>query len=313
MLTLFILESLLLVFLTVAFFHALTIVRRFNPAETTPLQYALEKKSYLVAVIIRFALLVKLAVFVYFVYGLDKLSNVITGAMCAAGVVTATEYGVYLMGLKLLNLFLFGFWLVINRLDIERETYPFTKIKFAYFLPLFSLIAGEYLLFLLHIGSLNPAAIVSCCGVLFSSANTSVMGSLVAVPDVLLLTLFYAIFFLISLFSFMRNMTGVMVSSLLFLPVSLLAIITFFSTYIYELPTHRCPFCILQKEYAYIGYLIYLLLFWGSFMVLSESISRRFLKTGPGYLGGGLILLALFVLLVSYYPLAYYLKNGVFL
>lgn len=46
--------------------------------------------------------------------------------------------------------------------------------------------------------------------------------------------------------------------------VSLAAIISFISIYIYELPTHHCPFCIVMEEYGYIGYLLYLPLFGGA-------------------------------------------------
>jgi hypothetical protein len=52
--------------------------------------------------------------------------------------------------------------------------------------------------------------------------------------------------------------------------LSLTAVISFISLYFYELPTHHCPFCILHKEYHYIGYLMYLSLF------------------GAGIAGGGL-------------------------
>jgi hypothetical protein len=39
---------------------------------------------------------------------------------------------------------------------------------------------------------------------------------------------------------------------------SIAALIGFISLYIYELPTHHCPFCILQSEYKYVGYPLYL-------------------------------------------------------
>jgi len=42
-----------------------------------------------------------------------------------------------------------------------------------------------------------------------------------------------------------------------------MAILSFISVYFYELPTHHCPFCILQKEYGYVGYPLYLTLFGG--------------------------------------------------
>jgi hypothetical protein len=45
--------------------------------------------------------------------------------------------------------------------------------------------------------------------------------------------------------------------------VSVASLISFISLYFYELPTHHCPFCILQKEYGHIGYLLYLTLLGG--------------------------------------------------
>jgi len=45
--------------------------------------------------------------------------------------------------------------------------------------------------------------------------------------------------------------------------VSVASLISFISCYFYELPTHRCPFCILQREYRYIGYLLYIILLVG--------------------------------------------------
>ena len=39
------------------------------------------------------------------------------------------------------------------------------------------------------------------------------------------------------------------------------SILSFISLYVYELPTHHCPFCLLQKEYGRIGYPLYASLF----------------------------------------------------
>ena len=48
------------------------------------------------------------------------------------------------------------------------------------------------------------------------------------------------------------------------LVVSIASILSFVSVYLYELPTHHCPFCILQGEYRYIGYPLYLTLLGGT-------------------------------------------------
>ena len=39
--------------------------------------------------------------------------------------------------------------------------------------------------------------------------------------------------------------------------IAIAALVSFFSLYFYELPTHHCPFCILQSQYGYVGYLLY--------------------------------------------------------
>ena len=48
--------------------------------------------------------------------------------------------------------------------------------------------------------------------------------------------------------------------------------------YIYELPTHHCPFCIFKKEYAYVGYLFYLTLFGGVISGLAVGLLQPFAK-----------------------------------
>jgi hypothetical protein len=46
--------------------------------------------------------------------------------------------------------------------------------------------------------------------------------------------------------------------------VSIVSLISFVCLYFYELPTHHCPFCILQREYGYIGYPLYMTLLGGA-------------------------------------------------
>ncbi len=57
--------------------------------------------------------------------------------MCAAGVVDATSYGIYLLLFKLINIYLFGFWLVVHKFDMETETLEYTKLKFGLFIFIF--------------------------------------------------------------------------------------------------------------------------------------------------------------------------------
>jgi hypothetical protein len=60
--------------------------------------------------------------------------------------------------------------------------------------------------------------------------------------------------------------------------VAVASIISFISVYFYELPTHHCPFCILQREYGYIGYPLYISLLGGTIMGVGVGMLNPFKK-----------------------------------
>ena len=60
--------------------------------------------------------------------------------------------------------------------------------------------------------------------------------------------------------------------------VSIVSVISFISLYFYELPTHHCPFCILQKEYGYVGYPLYIFLLVGTVAGLGTGMLMPFRK-----------------------------------
>jgi hypothetical protein len=64
--------------------------------------------------------------------------------------------------------------------------------------------------------------------------------------------------------------------SVVFFLISILSILSFVSVYIYELPAHHCPFCILQKEYGFIGYPLYIALFAGGIFGAGVGILMPF-------------------------------------
>ena len=57
-----------------------------------------------------------------------------------------------------------------------------------------------------------------------------------------------------------------------------MALISYFCLYVYELPTHHCPFCMLQKEYHFVGYFLYGFLLVGAIAGTSIGIIGRFRK-----------------------------------
>lgn len=92
--------------------------------------------------------------------------------------------------------------------------------------------------------------------------------------------------------------------------IAIAAILSFISLYFYELPTHHCPFCILQKEYGYIGYPLYATLFGSTICGMGVGILAPFRNTQS--LAGvipllqkrlaliSIILAAIFVAIVTY-------------
>ncbi|BDY12423.1 hypothetical protein [Hydrogenimonas cancrithermarum] len=308
------LDGILFLFALIALAISVQIVRKWDRNATTPLQYALEKRAYLVATIIEYIFYLKLPLFLYFIYTLDNLSNILPGAMCAAGVTNATVYGLPLFVVKILDLYLFGFWIVLHRIDMKKPDYPFTKMKFWFFILIFPFFTLEVVLEALHMGGINPHVIVSCCGTLFSAAKSSAVSAFITLPTPLILGLFYGNFVLIAVAWLFKRAFWTALFNLLFIPVAIVSLIAFFSTYVYEMPHHHCPFCLLQSDYHYVGYFLYTFLFGGTFYGIAAWIAEKLgYGTVRGWLNRSIVLDTLYLFVVSYYPISFYLKNGVWL
>lgn len=312
-LTITVLNVLFLFFAIIAFYFSVKILLKYRNNATTPEQYKLEKQSYLVATIIKFIFYIKIPLFAFFIFTLDKISTILPGAMCGAGVVNATKYGTALLVLKIINLYLFAFWIVLNKEDMQSETQKYLKAKFFIFLIAFVLLALEIFLQDLMFYSIDVKSVVDCCGAIYSTTDGTYMAKLLNASPTLLLSLFYGIFILMALSYIMKNKYTFSLLNILFIIISLISLIAFFGTYIYELPTHHCPFCMLQKDYHYVGYLLYFLLFAGTFYGVTiglidfkkEELQKRYKIS--------LIFNFLYLLTVTYFPVSYYLKNGVLL
>ena len=306
-------ETVLYLLLFIAFLSTLGLLKRWNFDSFTTEQFTLENRSYLVMTIIFFAMLLKVILLPYFVYTIDNLSNLIPGAMCGAGVIKANEYGNPLLSLKIIILFASGLWLSMNSIDLKAKSYPYLKLKSWFFILIFFLLSGEFILDILyftHIETTNP---VSCCSVIFGQtggANGLPLG--LDIPK--LLILFYLLFALVVLTTLSELAVMSIIASILFGVIAYYSVVYFFGTYIYELPTHLCPFCMLQDHYFYVGYLLWGLLLLGVFLTIDAAIMQSFFKQpAKGLKRISLLLLSVFVLLCSAYVSVYYLKNGVLL
>ena len=306
-------ETVLYLLLFIAFISTISLLKKWNFDAFTTEQFTLENRSYLVMTIIFFVMLLKVVLLPYFVYTIDNLSDLIPGAMCGAGVVKANEYGNPLLSLKIIILFLSGLWLSMNSLDLKAKNYPYLKLKSWFFLLIFLLLSAEYLLDILYFTHIETANPVSCCSVIFGqTGGSNALPFGLDVPK--LLILFYLLFALVVLTIVSELAIVSILASLLFGVIAYYAVVHFFGTYIYELPTHLCPFCMLQDHYFYVGYLLWGLLMLGVFLTIDSAVMQYFFKQPSKSLKRiSLLLLSLFVLLCSAYVAVYYLKNGVLL
>lgn len=306
-------QAILFVLLFIAFLNSIFIIKNWDFEKTTAKQYKLEKKSYLVILIISFSLIIKLLLFPYFIYTLDTLSNIVPGAMCAAGIVGANEYGQINLALKLFMLFFIGIWLIINSFDIKAKTYPYTKQKYLFFTFIFFLVICETILDIFFLANISTKELVQCCSVIFGASSTGEkLPFNLDIP--MLLIIFYLIYLVLIFISIQKNAFLNSIFNLLFLYISYYLVTYFFSTYIYELPTHQCPFCMLQKDYFFIGYFVWITLFLGVFFGLANLISKQLVGINLDFsYKYSIIFHSIFVFLCSFYVIRYFILNGVFL
>jgi hypothetical protein len=306
-------EAILFVLAFVAFVVAVQIVVRWDFGAFTQRQFALERRAYLVMTIIVFVIVMKIVLLPYFVFTIDNLAVLVPGAMCAAGVISANDYGLNLLFLKLVLLFLLIVWLALNRYDLEAKNYPIFRPKTWLYLGIFLLFALELWWDMAYFTHIDVRLPVSCCSALFGQlegANPLPFG----LSRPMLLVLFYLLYALAVIAMLARQPWVVLPVLGLFVAVAYYAVVYFFGTYVYALPTHKCPFCMFQPEYYYVGYLIWGSLFVGTYLgavVAIEQIALK--KEDTPWAKWSLGLLSFFVLLSTAYVAVYWLRHGVLL
>ena len=261
------------------------ILRRWDLSSGSELQLSLEKRTYLVSTLLSYALAFELVSLFLFVFTADRLHLLFTGAMCAAGTLNANGFGYPLLILKLVNFLLAGSWLIINHADNQGYDYPLIKFKYALLVPLVPLALLELLYLYAYFSGLHADIITSCCGSLFSQERPGIAGDLAALPAAPMRLAFYASMsatLICGAFSYLKGKGYLLfsaISSLSFC-IALASLISFICLYIYELPTHHCPFCILQKDYDYIGYPMYAALLGGALAGIGAGVLAPFRNRG---------------------------------
>ena len=261
--------------------YGIQILRHWDLASGSERQLQLERKTYLVSTIVSYVLGFQLLALFLFLFTVDGLSTLFVGAMCAVGSLTVNGFGYPTLLLKLATFILAGLWLIINHADNQGYDYPLIRIKYALLLILVPVIVTEAVVQSCYFLSLRPDIITSCCGTLFSSNARTLAGEMVNAPPLPMLLLFWGstlATFGAGVWFVYRGSGGylfALLSGCQFL-VALAAVISVISLYIYQMPTHHCPFCILQIEYYCIGYPLYIAILTAAVCGLGVGLLQRY-------------------------------------
>ncbi len=262
----------------------ISLLRNWDLRSGSELQLTLERKTYLVSTIMTYVFVFQLASLPLFIFTVDSLHALFIGAMCAAGTLNVNAYGYPVIILKIINFLLAGMWLIVNYTDNRAFDYPLVKKKYVLLLLIAPCIFTEAILQGLYFLDLKANVITSCCGSLFSAETEGITSEIAALPSIPMKIIFYLsmmVTFLSGIYFYRTgNKAGILFSmmSIITFFLSIAALISFISLYFYELPTHHCPFCILQKEYKYIGYLLYSTLLGGAVSGLGVGSLMPFKK-----------------------------------
>ncbi len=295
--------------------YGFQILRKWDIQSGSEYQLTLERKTYLISTLLTYAFGFELLSLFLFIFTVDRLHTFFVGAMCAAGTLYVNGFGYPTLILKVINFLLAGLWLILNHADNTGYDYPLVRTKYLLLLNLAPLMLTEMILQANYFLRLSPNIITSCCGSLFSVGERSFASEMVALPSIPTKIVFY-LTMASTVFSgvhfCLKSRGAYLFSSLsgaMFL-VSLASILSFISVYFYDLPTHHCPFCILQKEYGYAGYPLYMALFGGTILGMGVGILMPFrnMKSLSGTLPSiqrpltiiSLILFILFAVIVTY-------------
>ena len=265
--------------------YGVQILRHWDLRSGSELQLKLERQTYLVSTFVAYAFAFELISMFLFIFTADSLHGFFVGAMCAAGSLNANQWGYPTIILRIVNFLLAGLWLIVNYTDNQGYDYPLIRMKYFLLLIIAPLILAETVVQANYFFGLEPEVITSCCGALFSAKASNITADIISFPPRPMEIAFFGNMLLLlglGIFSYRTGKAGYVFALTAFLAflISGASFISFISPYFYELPTHRCPFCVLQQEYGCIGYPLFLVLLGGAQAGLGVGILTPYRETG---------------------------------
>jgi hypothetical protein len=265
-------------------YYGVRIIKSWDIKSGSEVQLSLERRTYLISTMVTYAFGFQLISLFLFIYTADHLHTLFVGAMCAAGSLNVNKFGYPTIVLKVVTFLLAGLWLVLNFTDNRGFDYPLVKKKYLSLLLITPLIIVETVFQGRYFLNMVPDIITSCCGALFSVTAEGVTSGIIALPMGPAQVGFYGTMALalgLGAYFYLKERGAYLfsLSAAAAFIASILALISFISLYIYELPTHHCPFDILQYQYHWVGYPMYAALLGGAVSGMGVGIIAPFRKT----------------------------------
>lgn len=255
----------------------LGLLRHWDPASGSRRQLDLERRGELVGTVVALVAGVQGLALVLMVFNADRSAPLLVGAMCAYGVFNASAWGFPALGVKMALFFAATVWLALHRTDLLAGDWPLTRRKAALLLPLAALALADAALSLAFHLDLQPHRLTSCCGSAFRPEQHGLGAEAAALdPHAMLAVLAVSLVATLAWAALAGRhrvaAAGYALASVGFLGIALAAVVAAVSLYVYEHPHHHCPFCLLKREYGYVGFALYVPLFGGAAAGLASGV-----------------------------------------
>ncbi len=250
----------------------------------------LERQADLAATLVQAALVFQLFNVALTVAAADRLSDSLTGAMCAFGVFTNGTGGFEMLGLTTLSALLCALWLAMHRYDLRLPEASLTRTKFAALLVLAPFLVADLALTLRFALSLDLSVVASCCASQLDPEVAASLGASVGRPRIYFaLALFGNALVLLLAWRVHRRQPsppsppsqrlaepGAVYAlaglSALTTALCVPAIMGYVAPHAYASPVHTCPFCLLHAETWGIGWPLFGALFAGLALGLAPAL-----------------------------------------
>jgi len=255
------------------------VLRHFDVRRATEGQLALEKQLELAATFARVAAVVQALALVLSALAADRMSHGVRGAMCAYGVFSAHEWGFRSLAATTGVALAAGIVTQLYAFDARVRSFDLARplaIATCLMAPLSLLDLAAASKFLL---GLDLSVVASCCSVQLDPIAAT--GEAHAFGPRVLLTVIAVTGTLLSITAALlaarspsrARVLAAGVLSVLTLPAALAASVLEVAPHAFEVPTHVCPFCLLNGDVFAIGYPLYGALFFATVLAGGTAVS----------------------------------------